>query len=99
MKKLYKFFWDCGRIGAIDGLFIADEQTIENAIGKQVYFGEILGIYSEVYGELKAKDLRCMSDDQNLIKALELVFDSDGLSGYNPLCYLEVEEEWLDEEE
>lgn len=25
MKKLYSFYWDCGRMGNLEGLFIAEE--------------------------------------------------------------------------
>lgn len=40
MLKLYSFYWDCGRMGNLDGLFVAEESTVESAIGKEVYFGE-----------------------------------------------------------
>lgn len=40
MKKLYKFRFDCGRMGELSGLFVADEEDINNVIGETVYFGE-----------------------------------------------------------
>ena len=42
-KKLYKFHWDCGRQGDLEGMFIADEQAVADAIGKEAQFGEALG--------------------------------------------------------
>ena len=42
MKVLAKFYWDCGWIGAIDGIFIADKEDIEAAYGRHVYLGEVL---------------------------------------------------------
>ena len=43
MLKLYSFHWDCGRSGALDGLFVAAEDQVESVIGKRLYFGEVLG--------------------------------------------------------
>ena len=36
-------------------VFICTKQQIEDALGKEVYFGEILGKHSEVYGLLDEK--------------------------------------------
>jgi hypothetical protein len=89
MKKMYKFFWDYGRMGEVEGIFVADEETVKNAIGKNIYFGEILGKHSEVYGNLTEKDLTVVTDDQDFIeKAILYGIDS---SGYNPLSYLPEE--------
>jgi hypothetical protein len=52
-KILVKFYWDCGRNGDVEGLFITTKKELKYAIGKQIYFGEILGKHSEVYGILK----------------------------------------------
>jgi len=55
--NVYRFNWDCGRQGRVEGVFISTSQTIEQFIGRDVYFGEILGKHSEVYGTLNDKDL------------------------------------------
>ena len=52
MKAIYQFHWDCGRMGDIAGLFVASKQDVQDAIGKEIYFGEVLGKHSEVYGTL-----------------------------------------------
>jgi hypothetical protein len=89
-KVLWKFYWDCGRMGSVDGVFVATEKEIADAIGKRVYFGEILGKHSEVHGTLNQKDLTRLTDDQDFIaKALEYGVASNG---YNPLSYLPEEE-------
>ena len=85
MKKLYKFYWDCGRQGHVRGIFIAEEEKIKEAIGKQVYLGEILGKHSEVFGSLEEKDLTILTDDEDFIKRFEELKCS---SGYSPLNYL-----------
>ena len=91
MKKLYKFYADCGRMGDIEGLFIADSKVVEAAIGEYMYFGEILGKHSEVYGDLAADEISVKSSDQKFIKQLEDLLGSS-VSGYNPLDYLRCRE-------
>ena len=81
---LWSFYWDCGRQGEVKGLFKATKEEVENAIGKEVYFGEILGKHSEVYGTLEEDDIELVSDNPiEVMNATE--------SGYNPLEYLEEE--------
>lgn len=36
-KYLWKFYWDCGRQGDLEGLFVAKENEIINAIDKYAY--------------------------------------------------------------
>lgn len=88
MKKLYKFYWDCERQGEVEGIFIADETELENAIGKSVYFGEILGKHSEVYGVLEKEDIEEMKVSKNTLEELEKIL-GNSISGYNPLNYVE----------
>lgn len=97
MKTLYKFHWDCGRQGKLESLFIADSSDVKDAIGQEVYFGEVLGKYSEVYGELEEKDFTEISTNPDLIATLEALhphfnyqahLDTMTLSGYNPLYYI-----------
>ena len=33
MKNLYKFHWDCGRQGDVNGLFVATQEEVDNLIG------------------------------------------------------------------
>lgn len=87
-KILYKFHWDCGRQGAVGGTFVSTKEEISKNIGKQVYFGEILGKYSEIYGDLDEDDLSILTEDQDFIeKFIELGISS----GYNPLEYINDE--------
>lgn len=92
MKKLYKFTLDCGRMGAVEGLFIAAPEDINDAIGKEVYFGEILGKHSDIYCTFDTKYLSVISEDQEKIKWLEGILGKS-VSGYNPLDYLQENEE------
>lgn len=88
MKALYSFFWDCGRMGSVEGLFIEEKEVVQQNIGENVIFGEILGKHSEIYGTLDKGDLTIKSEDQEFIKKLQEVFGSNTVSGYNPLLYI-----------
>ncbi len=99
-KGLYSFYWDCGRSGFLDGLFIAEQSVMNDSIGEEVYFGEVLGKHSEVYGTLDKTDIKLVSDDQDFISRLEQAFGEEyknytgyTLSGYNPLNYLATDDE------
>lgn len=83
---LYKFHWDCGRQGTIEGFFLADPADVKAAVGQPVAFGECLGKHSDVRGTLEEKDLVILSEDFDFIAKAHKF----GLvpSGYNPLHYL-----------
>lgn len=94
-RLLVEFYWDCGRMGDVQGLFVTTEAELEKAYGKRVYFGEILGKHSEVYGTLDRDDIIVKSDDQIFIEQITHLL-GDHISGYNPLDKIE---EGQDEEE
>ena len=83
-EVLYKFYWDCGRQGDVEGIFKAKKSFVESVIGNEVYFGEILGKHSEVCGDLEDKDLEIISEDP-------IVVMNTPESGYNPLEYMRFE--------
>jgi hypothetical protein len=88
--KLYKFRWDCGRMGSVGGIFAATQDEVDAAIGSDVYLGEVLGKHSEVCGVLKEEDLKVLTDDESFIaKAIEYKIIP---IGYNPLNYIQDEE-------
>lgn len=87
MLKLYSFHWDCGRSGDLYGLFVAEEYQVESAIGKLLYFDEVLGKHSEVEGILEASDLEEVSSEQDKIAWLVGLLGTS-ISGFNPLEYL-----------
>lgn len=104
MRNLYSFFWDCGRMGSLDGLFVASPEEIAAAIGREAYFGEVLGKHSEISGTISESDITLVSDDQEKVEwLLEVTGNFPTISGFNPLEYVEdyVEDEndWLPEDE
>jgi len=89
MLKLYKFDFDCGRMGRLFGLFVAEEKDIKNIIGKKAYFGEVLGKHSEIYGTIEENDIEIVTNDQEFIAKFE---NFNCAIGYNPLDYVRGEE-------
>lgn len=90
-KLLWKFYWDCGREGYIEGLFVATKDEAGGLVGKQVYFGEVLGKHSEIYGEIESDEITQVPlDDESITKVAAVLGDT--WSGYNPLHYLREEE-------
>jgi predicted RNA-binding protein len=89
-RFLWKFHWDCGRQGDVEGLFIATEQEIKDSIGESVYFGEILGKHSEVYGEIEEGEIKKIDLDSETVEKVAKILGTTW-SGYNPLSYVKYE--------
>lgn len=80
---VYKFEWDCGRMGELSGIFVADSEDVKNAIGKRVYFGEVLGKHSDIYGTIEEGEIFLLTEDPEAIKIFEQYAFA---TGYNPLA-------------
>lgn len=85
MKHLYKYSQDFGHQGYLSGTFIVDSEEINKLKGSEVYFGEVLGKHSEIFGKLDDCTLTMVTDDQEFIAKMEQF----GLqsTGFNPLNY------------
>lgn len=83
---------DCGRQGYLDGIFISDTDAMDDLIssGKEVYFGEVLGKHSEVYGAIEEKDITLVTTETKVIEIFE---EYDLSSGFNPFDYIDEDEE------
>lgn len=99
MLGLYEFYWNCGRSGHLSGLFIEDEEVVRNLVGSKLYFGEVLGKHSEIYGTWDEGDVELISDDQEKIEWLQGLMKGKTISGFNPVEYVQDEgdEEWENE--
>lgn len=95
-RGVYRMQFDAGRMGSVCGLFTATDEEIKEAIGKEVYFGEVLGKHSEVYGTLEASEVTLVTDDPDFVAKFD---EYQCASGYNPLEYLRENEEDDSEEE
>lgn len=90
-KYLWKFCWDTRREGSVEGLFVATEQEMSGLIGKDVYFGEILGKHSEVCGTMEWEDVEKINLNDETIEKVSSVLGNTW-SGYNPFEYLPDDE-------
>lgn len=96
MDKIWHYHLDCGRMGYIEGMFVATEKEIQNEIGSTIYFGEVLGKHSEITSDLDWDDLEELTDDEELIE--KCIKFNIIPNGYNPLDYIYREEDEEDEE-
>jgi len=81
-------------MGELTGVFVADRAKIKALMGVQLYFGEVLGKHSEVYGEMEECAVEVLTEDQDFILAFEEILPKG--VGYNPLDFIE-EDEYEDE--
>jgi len=88
MKKLYRFSVDYGRMGDIESVFTEDDAVVSKCIGKEVYFGEILGKHSNISVELEESQFEVLSDDPIVIDIIEKYI---GETGHNPIGYIDYE--------
>lgn len=92
MKKLYSFSFEYYRVGLFEGLFFAEEEDLNNVIGKDIYFGEIFGRHSELVQNFEREDFKVVALSQETLSELNSYF-GDTISGYNPIDYIEDEDE------
>ena len=92
-KQLYKFYIDFGRMGELEGLFIAEEDDFNAVIGESVWFGEALGKHSDVEETMTIDMFEIIDIPADTLELLEEKIGST-LSGYNPVeMYKEYKEE------
>lgn len=87
MKGLYKFEEDFGRMGELEGLFIAEVDKVDELIESEVevHFGEVLGKHSDVSVIMSDDNLTLVTTEENVIKVIE---DYNLENGYNPFNYI-----------
>lgn len=86
MQNLYKFNFECGRMGSLTGNFRATPEEVKAIIGKTCYFGEVLGKHSDISGPIEENEIELITDNQEFLSmANKLNIDLE--SGFNPLNY------------
>lgn len=92
-EAIYEFNVDCGRMGDLEGIFVAKKKDIEWLLNfkYEVYFGEVLGKHSEVFFKIQPKHIKMVSDNPKEVKSCRA-------SGFNPFNYTVIggEENWCD---
>lgn len=107
MFKLYSFYLDFSRMGALEGLFIATDEALNKIKGKHIHFGEVLGKHSDVYiDNFSLETLEVLNEEQDFLNKLWDVIGGSSedepyltISGYNPLDYYDPEEDFEYDEE
>jgi len=89
MRGIYKFFYDCGREGILEGIFTEESQNVSSIYGKTINFGEVLGKHSDIICELDIGDINLITNDKNAVEMFER-YQLE--TGYNPFVYLSDEE-------
>lgn len=83
MKAVFKLNFNCGRMGTLEGVFISTTEKVKTLIDSQiqVYFGEVLGKHSEIYGPISSEEITMITSDSNVVKVMEEHYLT---SGHNP---------------
>jgi hypothetical protein len=85
-RAIYKFEVNCGRNGDLIGVFSCEKDELNDKIGKQVDFYEILGKHSNISIILDWAHLTEVTTDKKFIELFDLY---DLSTGVNPLDYFE----------
>lgn len=89
-EGVYRMDFYDGRAGRVEGVFTATAQDIERIIGQHIYFGEILGKHSEVFGILERNAVKLLSNDPDVVRVFK---ENNFSSGYNPFHYFERDDD------
>ena len=85
-KGIYKLDVSVGRMGDLDGVFVATKEQVDTLINDEiiVYFGEVLGKHSEVYGGIEKHEIKFITNDKVVV---DLFVDNDLSNGFDPFDY------------
>lgn len=86
-RYLYQLQEYFGRMGEVEGLFVATEEEIRSIMGQDASFGEILGKHSYVEFEITEHNVTKVDIDSESVEKVALHL-GDTWSGYNPLDYV-----------
>lgn len=85
MKGIYRFSEDFGRMGSLDGIFIAYESEVNEMLGHEVDLGECLGKHSDIQLVIDASNIEVITTDQDFIEKFESIMGHGFETGTNPL--------------
>jgi hypothetical protein len=89
-ESIYEFFLDCGRMGELEGYFIATDKNVLDFITKEpeVHFGEVLGKHSDISAHIKGEHITKLSSDATEIQLIRRIFQCTAtVMGFNPLDF------------
>jgi len=88
-KGVYKLDFSVGRQGDLTGVFIATDEQVEVLLKEdiQVYFGEVMGKHSEVYGPIDEGEIILITEEK---KVVDMVEEFELSTGYDPFTYQSI---------
>lgn len=88
---VYELNMSFGRMGDLEGVFTAKKKDVEKLkeLDLTVYFGEVLGKHSEIYGSVKDSITMLSDDPKQVANCRE--------SGFNPFDYTTIDSEAYDD--
>ena len=66
---VYRFLWDCKRMGELEGIFLSTPDKVDELIGQEVDFGDILGGH-DVYGVIGRGNITLVSNDPEVVRVV-----------------------------
>jgi len=75
------------------GIFVAEKEKVAELVRskKEIYFGEVHGKHSEIYGPVEEGEIEMITDDDD--EAVGIFNKFDLATGFNPFDYEEDEED------
>jgi hypothetical protein len=89
MLGVYRLSFDLGR-GTLFAIFVESEEKVKMLIESkvEVYFGEVEGKHSEVYGPIEQGELELLTNDESFVSKFQ---DLKLATGHNPFDYQDRE--------
>ena len=96
--KLYRYQQDYGRMGDLDGVFIADETDLKWFMGAEVWVNDVLGKHSEIQVTFNENTVKELAVSEQAVQELFDVLGKD-VSGMTPYSLDYLIEEWHGEQD
>jgi hypothetical protein len=87
---IYRYSEYFGRMGSLDGVFVATDKEVAEAMGKTVHMGEVLGKHSDINAHITPETITRITEDPQFVK---FFFDHIGEVGHNPIEQYDPDEE------
>lgn len=94
--KLYRYQQDYGRMGALDGVFIADENDVKWFMGAEVWVDDVLGKHSEVTVAFNLNTIKPLEVSEQTVREIHTALGKS-ISGMTPYEVDYLIEEWRSE--
>lgn len=84
MKGVYKLNVECGRMGELEGVFVAEKEMVEALIESKIVvnFGEALGKHSDIHCPINQDEITLVSESPEVVA---VILEHGLSSGFNPL--------------